>query len=163
MAEVQVEVLVRQALTSRAVLVKAIRRPPQFGNSWQQQQQQQAAPCKPQTASKGSSTTARRFSQSAEKIGAAAAAATTTTTTTVNGATGGRGRGIFSGAAGIPKRVTVGAVVDAAAALRVVDVGPAADDLAAAGKFRALWGDKSELRRSVTSTTCSCDCLPDFG
>ncbi len=30
---------------------------------------------------------------------------------------------------------------------RLVDVGPAADDARAAAKFRAFWGDASELRR----------------
>lgn len=47
----------------------------------------------------------------------------------------------------VPRRIVVGAVVDPVAVLRLVDVGPAADDAAAAGKFRKLWGDKSELRR----------------
>jgi hypothetical protein len=47
----------------------------------------------------------------------------------------------------VPRRIVVGAVVDPVAVLRLVDVGPAADDAAGAGKFRKLWGDKSELRR----------------
>ena len=36
---------------------------------------------------------------------------------------------------------------DAAAALRLVDIGPPADDAAAAKAFRDFWGDKAELRR----------------
>lgn len=41
----------------------------------------------------------------------------------------------------------VSARLDPTAALRLVDVGPPADDAKAADKFRALWGDKSELHR----------------
>ncbi len=38
------------------------------------------------------------------------------------------------------------AQVDAAAVLRAVDMGPAAEDPAAA-EFRAFWGERAELRR----------------
>ena len=37
--------------------------------------------------------------------------------------------------------------VDPTAALRPVDIGPAADDAATAAKFRAFWGPAAELRR----------------
>lgn len=103
LAEAHVEGLVRQALTTRALLVKALRRPPTYLTEQQQQQQHKI------------------------KHQAAAAAAV--------------------GPVGVPRRIIVGVVVDGAAALRAVDVGPPADDAAAAGRFRALWGDKSELRR----------------
>eukprot|EP00798_Chlamydomonas_sp_ICE-L_P031575 gene31575-6769_t len=43
--------------------------------------------------------------------------------------------------------VLVGANVEPTNALRLVDIGPAADDTRAAAKFRAFWGDRSELRR----------------
>lgn len=43
--------------------------------------------------------------------------------------------------------VLVGATLDPTLALRLVDVGPPADDAAAAAKFRAFWGDAAELRR----------------
>ncbi|WIA14624.1 hypothetical protein OEZ85_003130 [Tetradesmus obliquus] len=102
LAEAQVEGLVRQALTTRALLVKTIRQPPSY--SPQQQQQQPAA--------------------------ATAAAAV--------------------GPVAVPRRILVGVIADPVAALRAVDVGPAADDAAAAAKFRALWGDKSELRSRHT-------------
>lgn len=45
------------------------------------------------------------------------------------------------------RHVTVGALMDAAAAGRLVDVGPPADDARAAAKFRKFWGAKAELRR----------------
>lgn len=45
------------------------------------------------------------------------------------------------------RRILVGAVVHGQEALRLVDVGPPADDAAAAARFRALWGERSELRR----------------
>jgi hypothetical protein len=101
LAEVQVEGLVRQALTTRALLVKAICQPPIYLRQQQQQHKKQPA---------------------------AAAAA-------------------VMGAVGVPRRIIVGVVADAVAALRTTDCGPPADDAAAAVKFRALWGDKSELRR----------------
>lgn len=50
--------------------------------------------------------------------------------------------------------VLVGAVADAQEVSRVVDVGPPADDAAAAARFRALWRDKSELRRFQDGKIC---------
>jgi Nrap protein domain 3 len=44
-------------------------------------------------------------------------------------------------------QVLLGVMLDAAAATRPVDMGPAAEDAAAAAEFRAFWGDKAELRR----------------
>lgn len=44
-------------------------------------------------------------------------------------------------------QVLLGVTLDAAAATRPVDMGPAAEDAAAAAEFRAFWGDKAELRR----------------
>lgn len=52
------------------------------------------------------------------------------------------------------QHILVGAVVDPLRALRLVDVGPAADDGAAAAKFRTLWGDKAELRRFQDGKIC---------
>jgi U3 small nucleolar RNA-associated protein 22 len=57
-------------------------------------------------------------------------------------------------AAPASRRVLVGAVVDGQEAQRLVDVGPPADDAAAAARFRALWGDRSELRRFQDGKIC---------
>ncbi|EFJ46213.1 hypothetical protein VOLCADRAFT_105649 [Volvox carteri f. nagariensis] len=46
-----------------------------------------------------------------------------------------------------PSSVWVGAIMDPLAACRLVDVGPAADDGPAAARFRKFWGEKAELRR----------------
>ncbi|MEW5301334.1 MAG: hypothetical protein WDW38_009543 [Sanguina aurantia] len=46
-----------------------------------------------------------------------------------------------------PGEIWVGAQLDPTSALRPVDIGPAADDLAAAARFRAFWGSVSELRQ----------------
>ncbi|DBB01879.1 TPA: hypothetical protein ACH3X1_000480 [Trebouxia sp. C0004] len=43
--------------------------------------------------------------------------------------------------------ILVGVQVDPAAALQIRDMGPPADDVQAAAKFRQFWGDKAELRR----------------
>jgi U3 small nucleolar RNA-associated protein 22 len=43
--------------------------------------------------------------------------------------------------------VTLGFVLDPANAHRLIDHGPAAEDKAAAAKFREFWGEKAELRR----------------
>ncbi|KAL6748586.1 Nrap protein-domain-containing protein [Haematococcus lacustris] len=43
--------------------------------------------------------------------------------------------------------VQVAARVEPTRALRLVDIGPAADDAPAAARFRAFWGEASELRR----------------
>ena len=48
-------------------------------------------------------------------------------------------------------QVLLGVTLDAAAATRPVDMGPAAEDAAAAADFRAFWGDKAELRRFPVS------------
>ena len=50
--------------------------------------------------------------------------------------------------------IFVGAFVDAQKSLRLVDVGPAANDTAAAEKFRGIWGEKSELRRFQDGKIC---------
>lgn len=44
-------------------------------------------------------------------------------------------------------RVLIGARLDPTLALRLVDIGPAADDGPAAARFRGFWGEVSELRR----------------
>lgn len=49
-------------------------------------------------------------------------------------------------------QVLLGVQLDAAAAIRPVDMGPAAEDTAAAADFRAFWGDKAELRRFPVRT-----------
>jgi len=49
-------------------------------------------------------------------------------------------------------QVLLGVTLDAAAAGRPVDMGPAAEDAAAASDFRAFWGDKAELRRFPVRT-----------
>ena len=46
-----------------------------------------------------------------------------------------------------PLVLTLGIVLDAAEAGRLVDQGPPAEDEAACAEFRAFWGSKSELRR----------------
>ncbi|GAX78374.1 hypothetical protein CEUSTIGMA_g5816.t1 [Chlamydomonas eustigma] len=59
--------------------------------------------------------------------------------------------------------VTVMANVDATLALRLADVGPAADDTKASAAFRAFWGAKSELRRfqdGKISEAVVWDCAP---
>lgn len=43
--------------------------------------------------------------------------------------------------------LTVGLIVDATFAGRLVDKGPPAEDGPAATRFRQFWGEKSELRR----------------
>ncbi|KAL3158789.1 hypothetical protein ABBQ32_011516 [Trebouxia sp. C0010 RCD-2024] len=43
--------------------------------------------------------------------------------------------------------ILVGVNVDSAAALQLRDMGPPADDVQAAAKFRQFWGEKAELRR----------------
>jgi hypothetical protein len=121
LAEADVEGLVRAALGSRARLVKALRRAPLIhsppADASAQQQQQQQR---------------KKAKHSHKQQGVA-------NTAPSPAATGG---GLC-----VPRRLVVGAVLDPVAVLRLVDVGPAADDAAAAGKFRKLWGDKSELRR----------------
>lgn len=112
--------MVRAALGSRARLVKALRRAPLILSppaGASVQQQQQPH---------------KKAKYSHKQQGAAS-------TVPSPAAAGGGLR--------VPRRIVVGAVVDPVAVLRLVDVGPAADDAAAAGKFRKLWGDKSELRR----------------
>lgn len=46
-----------------------------------------------------------------------------------------------------PCEIWVGAQLEPTSALRPVDIGPAADDLVAAARFRAFWGAVSELRQ----------------
>lgn len=46
----------------------------------------------------------------------------------------------------------LGVTLDPAAATRPVDMGPAAEDAAAAADFRAFWGTKAELRRFPVRT-----------
>lgn len=41
----------------------------------------------------------------------------------------------------------VGVQADPAAALQLRDIGPPAENVKAAAKFRQFWGDKAELRR----------------
>lgn len=48
-----------------------------------------------------------------------------------------------------PPLLTLGLIVDATFAGRLVDKGPPAEDGPAAREFREFWGDKSELRRYV--------------
>lgn len=53
--------------------------------------------------------------------------------------------------------------VDPTAALRAVDIGPPADQAAAAAEFRQFWGDRSELRRFQDGAICEAvvwDCGP---
>jgi hypothetical protein len=119
LSEVEVEGLVRSALGSRARLVKALRRSPLLLNPTSNNDQQQQQQHKRAKHSHGQQ----------QKQQASAASSSS------------------SGSIGVPRRIVVCAVVDPAAVLRLVDVGPAADDAAAAGKYRKLWGDKSELRR----------------
>lgn len=88
--ESRVEGLVRQALASRATLVRAVRRSIKVSSSLSQLYQQSCG----------------------------------------------------GGAA-----IHVSALLQPSAALRLVDVGPPADDARVADKFRKLWGNKSELRR----------------
>lgn len=52
-----------------------------------------------------------------------------------------------SGKRKTPPMLTIGLIVDATFAGRLVDKGPPAEDGPAARKFREFWGDKSELRR----------------
>ncbi|EFJ46211.1 hypothetical protein VOLCADRAFT_93423 [Volvox carteri f. nagariensis] len=60
---------------------------------------------------------------------------------------GTRGARSLSTCAAAPSSVWLGAIMDPLAACRLVDVGPAADDGPAAGRFRKFWGEKAELRR----------------
>ncbi|XP_011270653.1 hypothetical protein CAOG_08975, partial [Capsaspora owczarzaki ATCC 30864] len=48
----------------------------------------------------------------------------------------------------------VGIVAHSEQSLRVVDMGPSADDAEAAGAFRALWREKAELRRFKDGRVC---------
>ena len=59
--------------------------------------------------------------------------------------------------------------LDPAAALRMVDIGPPADDAGAAKAFRAFWGNRAELRRFQVGRLCmhcmnrgvgGCNCNP---
>lgn len=50
-----------------------------------------------------------------------------------------------------PAQVLLGVRVNASEASRLVDMGPGAEDSAAASDFRAFWGDKAELRRFPVS------------
>jgi U3 small nucleolar RNA-associated protein 22 len=52
------------------------------------------------------------------------------------------------------RSICVGVLVDPVQVLRLVDVGPAADDVKAAAKWQALWGSKSELRRFQDGRIC---------
>ncbi|KAI8473415.1 MAG: Nrap protein [Monoraphidium minutum] len=69
---------------------------------------------------------------------------------------GGGAAGALAGGVATPAaaRLLVGAVADAAEVCRLVDVGPPADDAAAAGRFRSLWGERAELRRFQDGTIC---------
>ncbi len=59
-------------------------------------------------------------------------------------------------------QVLLGVQLDAAAAARLVDMGPPAEDAAAAAEFRAFWGDKAELRRFPVSRALSVCPRPAF-
>jgi U3 small nucleolar RNA-associated protein 22 len=54
-------------------------------------------------------------------------------------------------------QVLLGVTLDPTAAMRPVDMGPAAEDTAAAADFRAFWGNKAELRRFPVRLSSSCD------
>jgi len=135
---------VRAALGSRARLVKAIRRAPLLlpaaGNISPQHNsdQQQPADQQQQQHRKKPKHSHKQQQQQQQQQQAVVPADTNK---------GGSSRDRGSGGICVPRRILVGAVVDPVAVLRLVDVGPAADDAAAAAKFRKLWGDKSELRR----------------
>lgn len=57
-----------------------------------------------------------------------------------------------------PRCVRLLVWLDPAAALRMVDIGPPADDAGAAKAFRAFWGHRAELRRFQVCLLCTC-CL----
>ena len=54
-----------------------------------------------------------------------------------------------------PRCVRLLVWLDPATALRMVDIGPPADDAAAAKAFRAFWGDRAELRRFQVCFVCT--------
>lgn len=126
----------RAALGSRARLVKAIRRAPLLlpaaGNTSTQHHNDQQQPADQQQHRKKAKHSHKQQQEAVPAV-------------TNKGGSSSSDRG--SGGICVPRRILVGAVVDPVAVLRLVDVGPAADDAAAAAKFRKLWGDKSELRR----------------
>jgi len=59
-----------------------------------------------------------------------------------------------NGSGGLARGLTVGLRLHADEALKPVVMGPAADDEAAAQRFRSLWGARSELRRFKDSSIC---------
>jgi U3 small nucleolar RNA-associated protein 22 len=123
--ELRVEGLVRTALGDRASLVRALPRAMAYSSSSSSREQIAAA----EAAGGGP--------RKKQKRGA--------------GPTAGDALGDVA-----PKRqsIFIGAFVDPQNALRLVDVGPAANDTAAAEKFRGVWGDKSELRRFQDGKIC---------
>lgn len=72
----------------------------------------------------------------------------------VAGRGGGKGAAVLGAAQPASDEIWVGALMDPAQAQRLVDIGPAADDRKAAARFRAFWGDRSELRRFQDGQIC---------
>ena len=58
-------------------------------------------------------------------------------------------------ATGEPRCLRLLVWLDPAAASRMVDIGPPADDAGAAKAFRAFWGDRAELRRFQVCCLCT--------
>ena len=52
--------------------------------------------------------------------------------------------------------IVSGLIVESTKATKMVDIGPAADDLVQAEKFREFWGDKAEIRRFKDGTIALC-------
>ena len=55
-----------------------------------------------------------------------------------------------------PTPIVLGLTVEPTKATKMVEIGPAADDLAQAEKFREFWGDKAEIRRFKDGTIALC-------
>ncbi len=55
-----------------------------------------------------------------------------------------------------PAPIVIGLTIEPSKATKMVEIGPAADDLVLAEKFREFWGDKAEIRRFKDGTIALC-------
>jgi U3 small nucleolar RNA-associated protein 22 len=59
-----------------------------------------------------------------------------------------------------PVSIVLGLTIDPTKAVKMVEIGPAADDQVQAEQFREFWGDKAEIRRFKDGTIAMCTGTP---